>query len=171
MDPAPVSRRVSPMDRGRPDRLDVRHSIQCPWRAASGLMSPGWTAFNIPVHRREKRRGPRSIQGADGLEGGLAEESPCAARRVVLGGSVRLVRLHYRVRYQAPDGRLLRSPAGSGELRPVSPSARHGAGSAKRGGGWGSGRKHVRQVRDGRGVPQVHVDPQEGSARGARAFV
>ena len=28
-DPAPVSRRVSPMDRGRPDRLDVRHSIQC----------------------------------------------------------------------------------------------------------------------------------------------
>ena len=29
-DPAPVSRRVSPMDRGRPDRLDVRYSIQCP---------------------------------------------------------------------------------------------------------------------------------------------
>ena len=29
-DPAPISRRVSPMDRGRPDRLDVRHSIQCP---------------------------------------------------------------------------------------------------------------------------------------------
>ena len=29
-DPALVSRRVSPMDRGRPDRLDVRHSIQCP---------------------------------------------------------------------------------------------------------------------------------------------
>ena len=29
-DPAPVSRRVSPMDRGRPDRLDSRHSIQCP---------------------------------------------------------------------------------------------------------------------------------------------
>ena len=28
--PAPVSRRVSPMDRGRPDRLDSRHSIQCP---------------------------------------------------------------------------------------------------------------------------------------------
>ena len=29
-DPAPVSRRVSPMDRGRPDRLDVRHPIECP---------------------------------------------------------------------------------------------------------------------------------------------
>ena len=29
-DPAPVSRRVSPMDRGRPERLDSRHSIQCP---------------------------------------------------------------------------------------------------------------------------------------------
>ena len=27
---APVSCRVSPMDRGRPDRLDSRHSIQCP---------------------------------------------------------------------------------------------------------------------------------------------
>ena len=29
-DPAPVSRRVSPTDRGRPDRLDSHHSIQCP---------------------------------------------------------------------------------------------------------------------------------------------
>ena len=29
----------------------------------------------------------------------------------------------------------------------------------------------MRQVRDGRGVPQVHVDKQEGGARGARAFV
>ena len=29
-DPAPVSRRLSTMDRGRPDRLDVCHSIQCP---------------------------------------------------------------------------------------------------------------------------------------------
>ena len=29
-DPAPVSRRVCPMDRGRPDRLDVRNSVQCP---------------------------------------------------------------------------------------------------------------------------------------------
>ena len=28
--PAPVSRRVSPMDRGRPDGLDVCHSTQCP---------------------------------------------------------------------------------------------------------------------------------------------
>ena len=29
-DPGPVSRRVSPMDRCWPDRLDSRHSIQCP---------------------------------------------------------------------------------------------------------------------------------------------
>ena len=29
-DPAPVSHRVSPMDRGRPDRLVVRHSFECP---------------------------------------------------------------------------------------------------------------------------------------------
>ena len=29
----------------------------------------------------------------------------------------------------------------------------------------GSEGEHVRQVRDGRGVPQVHVDPQEGGLR------
>ena len=29
-DPLPVGRRLSPMDSGRPDRLDVRHSIQYP---------------------------------------------------------------------------------------------------------------------------------------------
>ena len=29
-DPAPVSRRVFPMGRSRPDRLDSRHSVQCP---------------------------------------------------------------------------------------------------------------------------------------------
>ena len=99
-------------------------------------------------------------------------KNPRAARRVVLGGSVRLVRLCYRVRHQAPDGRLLRSAAGTGVLWPVPPSARHGAaGSAKRGGGRGSGREHLRQVRDGRRVPQVHGDPQEGGARGARAAV
>ena len=51
-------------------------------------------------------------------------------------------------------------------------SAWHGtAGSAKGGGGWASGREHLQQVRNGCGVPQVHVDPQKGSARGARAFV
>ena len=51
-------------------------------------------------------------------------------------------------------------------------SAWHGtAGSAKGGGGWGSGREQLRQVRNGCGVPQVHVDPQQGSTRGARAFV
>ena len=43
-------------------------------------------------------------------------------------------------------------------------SARHGdAGSARRGVGRGSGRKYERQVRDGHGVPQVHVDPEAGS--------
>ena len=124
------------------------------------------------MHRREQRRGPCSVQGAGGREGGLAEESPRTARRVALGGSVRLVRLRHRVRYEAPNGCLLRPGAGSGVLRHVPPLAKHGAaGSVKHGGGLGSGRKHVRRVRDGRGVPQVHVDAQKGGTRGARAFV
>ena len=124
------------------------------------------------MHCREQRRAPCSVQGADGREGGLAEESPHTACRVMLGGSVRLVRLCYRVRYPAPDGRLLRSAAGSGVSRPVPPSARHrAAGSAKRGGGWGSEREQLQQVRDRRGVSQGHVDPQEGGARGARTFL
>ena len=85
---------------------------------------------------------------------------------------MRLVRLRHRVRYQAPDGRFLPLAAGPGVSRPIPPSARHDtAGSAKCGSGWWSGREHVQQVCNGRGVPQVHVDPQEGSARGARAFV
>ena len=100
------------------------------------------------------------------------EESPRTARRVTSCGSVRLMRLRHGVRYQAPDGRLLRLAAGPGVSRPIPPSAWHGtAGSAKGGGGWGSGREHVRQVRNGCGAPQVHVDPQEGSARGPRASV
>ena len=87
-------------------------------------------------------------------------------------GSVHLMRLRHRVRHQAPDNCLLRFAAGPGVSRPIPPSARHGtAGSAKGGGGWGSGREHVRQVRNECGVPQVHVDPQKGSARGARASV
>ena len=135
-------------------------------------MSPGRTAFTIRCIAGSSVGPPRPVQGADSREGGLAEKSPRAVRRVVLGGSVRLVRLCHRVRHQAPDGRLLRWAAGTGVLRPVPPSAMHGtAGSARRGGGRGSGRKHVREVRDGRGVPQVHVDPQEGGARGARAAV
>ena len=82
------------------------------------------------------------------------------------------MRLRHRVRYEAPDGRLLRLAAGPGVSRPISPSVWHGtAGSAKRGGGWGSGREHVRRVRNGFRVPQVHVNPQKGSTRGARAFV
>ena len=133
---------------------------------------PRLDSAHHPVHRPEQRRAPRSVQGADGREGCLAEESPRADRRVVPGGSVRLVNFCYRARHQAPDGRLLRSAVGSGVLRPVPPSARHGAaGSAKRGSGRRSGRQHVQRVRDGRGVPQVHVDPQEGGACGARAFV
>ena len=100
------------------------------------------------------------------------QESPRTARRVASCGSVRVMRLRHRVRYQAPDGRLLRLVAGPGVSRPFPPSARHGAtGSAKCGGGWESGRKHVRQVRNGCWVPQVHVGPQEGGARGARALV
>ena len=133
---------------------------------------PRLDGVHDPVHRREQRRGPCSVQGADGREGGLVEESPRTARRVTSCGSVRLMRLRHRVRYQAPDGRLLRSAAGPGVSWPIPPSVWHGtAGSAKGGGGWGSGREHVRQVRNGCGVPQVHVDPQKGSARGARAFV
>ena len=86
--------------------------------------------------------------------------------------SVRLVCLRHRVRHQAPDGRLLRFAAGPGVSRPIPPSAWHGAaGSAKGGGGWGLRREHVRQVLNGCGVPQVHVDPQKGSARGARSFL
>ena len=124
------------------------------------------------VHRQEQRRGPCSLQGADGRAGGLVEESPRTARQVTPLGSVRLVRLCHRVRHQAHDGRQLRFAAGPGVSRPIPPSAWHGtAGSAKGGGGWGSGREHVRQVRNGCGVPLVHVDPQKGSARGAPAFV
>ena len=44
-DPSPVSRRASPMDRGPPDWLDLRHSIQYPERAASGPTSPRLAAF------------------------------------------------------------------------------------------------------------------------------
>ena len=128
-------------------------------------MSPGWTAFTIRCIAGSSVRAPAQ-------EGSLAEESPRAARRAVLGGSVRLLRLCDRVRHQAPDSRFVRSAAGTGVLRPVPPSARHGAeGAAKRGGGRGSGREHVRQVRDGHGVLQVHVDPQKGGACVARAAV
>ena len=45
------------------------------------------------------------------------------------------------------------------------------AGCAMRGVRWGSGSEHVRQVGDGRGVPQVLVDPQEGGTRGASLAV
>ena len=110
---------------------------------------PRLDGVHDPVHRREQRRGPRSVQGADGREGGLVEESPRTARQVTPCGSVRLVRLRHRVRHQAPDGRLLRFAAGPGVSRPITPSAWHGtAGSAKGGGGRGSGREHVRQVRN-----------------------
>ena len=135
-------------------------------------MSPWLDGVHDPVHCREQRRGPRSVQDADCREGGLVEESPRTARQVTPFGSVRFVCLRYRVRHQAQDGRLLRSAAGPGVSRPIPPSAWHGAaGSAKGGGGWGLGCEHVRQVRNGCGVPQVHVDPQKGSARGARSFV
>ena len=105
--------------------------------------------------------GSRCVQGADGREGGLAEKGPPAASRVVQGGSVRRVRLCHRACHQAADGRLLRLAAGSSMLRPVPPSARRGV-------AWGSGRGHLRRVRNERGVPQVHEDPQEGRTLRAR---
>ena len=102
--------------------------------------------------------------GSSHLEGEWRAHKQC--------GSVRLMCLRHRVRHKASDGRLLRFAAGPGVSRPIRPSAWHGnAGSAKGSGGWGSGREHVQQVRNGCGVPQVHMDPRKGSARGARAFV
>ena len=66
-------------------------------------MSPGpWMRLDSVhdlVHRREQRRCPCSVQGADGQEDGLPEESPGTACQIVLCGSVHLVRLCYRVRY------------------------------------------------------------------------
>ena len=135
-------------------------------------MSPGWTAFTIRCIAGSSVGAPAPFRARKGREGGLVEESARTARQVTPCGSVRRVCLRHRVRHQAPDSRLLRFAAGPGVSRPMSPSAWHGAaGSAKGGGGWGLGREHVRQVRNGCGVPQVHVDPQEGGACGARSFV
>ena len=171
-DPAPVSCRVSPMDRGRPRPVGLVPLHPVPVEGRLRADEPRLDSVHDPVHHREQRRGPCSVQGADGREGGLVEESPRTARQVTPCGSVRLVRLRHRVRHQARDGRLLRFAAGPGVSRPIPPSAWHGtAGSAKGGGGWGSGREHVQQVCNACGVPQVHVDPQKGSARGARAFL
>ena len=170
----PRSRQLQGIPHGqgpaRPVGLVPLHPVPVEGRLRAD--EPRLDGVHDPVHRREQRRGPCSVQGADGREGGLVEESPRTARQVTLCGSVRLVRLRRRVRHQAPDGRLLRFAAGPGVSRPIPPSAWHGtAGSAKGGGGWGLGREHVRQVRNECGVPQVHVDPQKGSARGDRAFV
>ena len=133
-------------------------------------MSPSWTAFTIrciagssvgataPFRARMAGRAT-SLREALALPAGSCWAAACASCAYVTASATR-------------PGRSLRSAAGSGLLRPVPPSARHGAaGSAKRGRAWGSGREHVRQVRDGCGVLQVHVDPQEGGARGARACV
>ena len=123
------------------------------------------------MHRREQRGGTCLAQGADGWEGGLAEEGPRAARWVVQGGGVCRVPLP------------LQPLPGSGRL-PLVPGGRlwHAAacsflggalccGTAMRGVRWGSGREHMQQVRDGLGVPRVQVDPQEGGTRGARLAV
>ena len=56
-------------------------------------------AFPHRCIRREQRRCPCSVQGADGQEDGLPEESPGTACQIVLCGSVHLVRLCYRVSY------------------------------------------------------------------------
>ena len=154
----------------RPIGLAPLHPVPVEGRLRADEPRPD--GVHDPVHCREQRRGPRSVQGADGREGGLVEESPRTALQVTPCGSVRFLCLRHRVRHQASDGRLLRSAAGPGVPRPIPLSAWHGAaGSAKGGGGWGLGGEHVRQVRNGCGVPQVHVDPQKGSARGARLFV
>ena len=86
------------------------------------------------------RGGTASPGAADVREGGLAEEGPRAARRVVQGGGMRRVRPCHRAPYQVPDGCLLRLAAGSGTLLPVPPSVWHCAAySAMRGVKWGSG--------------------------------
>ena len=89
-DPAPVSRRASPMDRGRPDRSDVRHFIQCPYRAASGPMSPCRTAFTIrriagssagaPAPFRARKAGrAASLRKVLALPAGLCWAAACAS--------------------------------------------------------------------------------------------
>ena len=85
-----------------------------------------------PVHCREQRRGPRSVQGADGREGGLVEEDPGTALQIAPCGSVRFFCLRHRVRHQAPDGRLLRpcgadATAGPPPPPPLPPAEHHTA--------------------------------------------
>ena len=135
-------------------------------------MSPGWTAFTIrciagssvgaPAPFRARTAGRAvSLRKAPALPVRSHRAAACASCASATASATR-----------APDGRLLRFAAGPGVSRPTRPSAWHGAaGSAKGGGGWGLGREHVRQVRNGCGVPQVHVDPQKGSARGACSFL
>ena len=81
-----------------PEHTSARRQAQ--EAAVRGLVAyePRPDSVHDPLHRREQRRGPRPVQGADCRGGSLAEESPRAARRVVLGSSVRLVRLRHRVR-------------------------------------------------------------------------
>ena len=136
----------------RPIGLAPLHPVPVEGRLRAD--EPRLDGVHDPVHCRQQRRGPRSVQGADGREGGLVEESPRTARQVTPCGSVRFVCLRHRVRHQAPDSRFLRSAGGPGVSRPFPPSAWHGdAGSAKGGGGWGLGCEHLRQVRNGCGVP------------------
>ena len=65
-------------------------------------MSPSPDGVHDPVHCREQHRGPRSVQGADGREGSLVDESPRTVLQVTPCGSVRFVCLRHRVRHQAP---------------------------------------------------------------------
>ena len=116
------------------------------------------------MYRREQPGGSRCVQGADVREGCLAEEGPRAVRRIVQGGGMRGARFHHRACYQAPGGHLLR-PVRS----PFRGALCCGLCIARR--QLGSGHEHVRQVRDGRAVPQMHVDPQAGGTCGARLAV
>ena len=123
------------------------------------------------MHRQEQRRGPRSVQGADGREAfslrkALAlsvrsrRAAACASCAAATASATRP-----RTAAFCALRRALVCPGPSPRRRGMVLRALKGSGR------WGSGREHVRQVRNGSGVPQVHVDPQKGSARGARAFV
>ena len=135
-------------------------------------MSPGWTAFTIRCIARSSAGAPAPFSaGTAGRAASLKETlkppaGSCWAAACASCASVTASATRPPTAASCARQRALACPG------PSPLSARHGAArSAKRGGGWGSGREHVQQVHDGRGVPQVHVDPQEGCVRGARAFV
>ena len=135
-------------------------------------MSPGRTAFRIPCIDWSSAGAPAPFRAQTAgrtvsprkvlaLPAGLCWAAACVACASVTVSATRL-------RTVASCARR-RALVCSG---PLPPSAGHGAvGSARREVGRGSGCEHVQEVRDKRGVPQVHVDPQEGGTRRARVAV